>query len=61
MKHLHEICLRLIYNDKSSSYDELLLKDGSVSIYHRNIQNLSTEMFNVKNNLPAEIVTDKFL
>ena len=37
IKHLHERCLRLIYNDKNSSYEEILTKDGSVSIHHRNI------------------------
>ena len=61
MKHFHERCLRVIYNDKSSSYDELLLKDGSVSIHHRNIQNLATEMFKVKNDFSPKIVTDIFL
>ena len=28
IKHLHERCLRLIYCDKNSSYEELLEKDG---------------------------------
>ena len=40
----------LIYCDKSSSYEELLKKDGSVSINHRNIQNLAIEMFMLKSN-----------
>ena len=38
IKHLHERCLKLTYCDKASSYEELLEKDGSVSIHHRNIQ-----------------------
>ena len=59
MKHVHERYLRLIYNYKSSSYNELSLKDGSVSIYHRNIQNLATEMFKVK--MSPELVADTFL
>ena len=50
-KHLHERCLRLIYCDKNSSYEELLEKDGSVSIRHRNIQNLAIEIYKVKNEL----------
>ena len=49
IKHLHERCLRIIYNDKQPSYEELLIKDGTVSIHHRNIQTLATEMFRVKN------------
>ena len=31
-----ERCLRLIQNEKLSFYEELLEKDASVSIYHRN-------------------------
>ena len=42
IKHLHERCLRIIYNDKQSSYEELLIKDGTVSIHHGNIQTLGT-------------------
>ena len=61
IKHLHERCLRLIYNDKQSSYEELLIKDGTVSIHHRNIQTLATEMFKVKNEkMSPEIICDIF-
>ena len=48
IKHLHERCLRIIYNDKQSSYEKLLIKDDTVSILHRNIQTLATEMFKAK-------------
>ena len=44
IKHLHEHYLRIIYNDKQSSYEELLIKDGMVSIHHRNIQTLATNL-----------------
>ena len=33
IKHLHERCLRLICNDKQLSHEELLLKDGTYSLY----------------------------
>ena len=36
-------CLQLIYNDKHSSYEELLQKDGAVSIHHKNIKELAFE------------------
>ena len=45
IKHLHERCRRLIHNDKLASYEELLEKDGSVSIHRKNIQSLVIEMF----------------
>ena len=60
IKHLHERRLRLIYNDKQSSYEELLIKDGTVSIHHRNIQTLAAEMFKVKNEMSPEIIYDIF-
>ena len=42
---LHERGLRLVYNDKKSTFNELLVKDGSVSIHHQNLQKLAVEMF----------------
>ena len=59
-KHLHERCLRLIHNDKLSSYEEILENDGSVSIHHKNIQNLAIEMFQIKHGQSPEIVSDIF-
>ena len=48
---LHKRCLRIIYNDKRSSFNAFLEKDGSVSIHERNIKILATEMFKVSKNL----------
>ena len=55
IKHLHERCLRLIYSDKKSSCENLLEKESSVSIHHKNIQALAIEMFKVKHKLCPEI------
>lgn len=49
INNFHERRLRPIYCDKRSSYEELLQKDGSVSIPLKNIQELATEMFKVEN------------
>ena len=42
---LHKRCLRLIYSDRISSYDELLDKGNSVPINQKNLQKLAIEMF----------------
>ena len=41
----HERSLRLCHNDCTSSYDELLGKQGLVNIHVKNIQQLMTEIF----------------
>ena len=46
INRLHERCLCVIYNGGHSSYDKLLNLDNSVSIHHRNLQILGTDMFN---------------
>ena len=61
IKHLHERCLRLIYSDKKSSYDNLLETDNSVSLHHKYIQALAIEMFKVKYKLCPEIAGDTFM
>ena len=55
---LHERALRLVYNDKSSSFRELLERDNSVTIYERNMQALLTEIFKVKSRAAPEIMTN---
>ena len=46
--HIHERALRLVYEDYVTSFEDLLIKDKSVSIHHRNIQKVAIEMFKVK-------------
>ena len=60
INRLHERCLRIIYNDKQSSFKMLLEKDSSVSIHYRNIQCLATEMYNVSNGLSPPLVSNIF-
>ena len=50
----------LIQNDKLSSYEELLEKDRSVFVDHKNIQSLAIEMLQIKHGQSPEIVTDLF-
>ena len=60
INHIHERALRLVYNDYTSTFENLLLIDGSVSIHHRNIQKVATEMYKAKNNLSPEITQNNF-
>ena len=57
---LHERCLRIIYNDKQSSFIELLNKANSVSIHIRNIQSLAIEMFRFYNGLSPPLISNIF-
>ena len=57
---LHERALRLVYNDKGSSFRKLLERDKSVTIHERNIQVLLTEIFKVKSSVAPEIMTEIF-
>ena len=47
---LHARSLRIVYNDNKSTFEELLSKDNSVSIHHKNIQKLAKEIYKAKNN-----------
>ena len=57
---LHERCLRLIYNDKKSSFEDLLEKDGSVSIHHRNLRTLAVELIEIFKGLSPVIFAEAF-
>ena len=52
--------MRLVYNDYTSSLDELLLKDNSFRIHHCNLQKLVIEIFKNKLGLAHEIMKNVF-
>ena len=56
----HQKCQRMIYNDKQSSFTELLNKDGSASIHIRNIQRLAIEMLKFYNGLSPSLMNNIF-
>ena len=57
---LHERALRLVYKDSKLTFEELLEKDNSFTIHHRNLQKLATEMYKVANNLSPTIMKNIF-
>ena len=49
INRLHERALRIVYDDHYSSFEELLIKDGSVKIHISNIQTLAIELYKIFN------------
>ena len=60
INRLHERCLRMIYNDNKSSFQELLERDKSVTIHHHNIQTFATELYKIRNNLSPLLMKEIF-
>ena len=60
INRLHERYIRVIYNDKTSSFENLLAKDGCTIIHTRNLQVLATEMFKVHKNMSTELIQGLF-
>ena len=58
---MHERCLQIVYSDNTSSFEELLETDNSVSVHHRNIQVLANELYKIVNSLSPEIMKEVFL
>ena len=57
---LHKSCLRIVYSDNTFSFEELLETENSVSVHHRNIQVLTTELYKIVNGLSPEIMKEVF-
>ena len=57
---LHERCFRIIYSDNASSFPDLWEIDNSVSVHHRNILVLATELYKFVNGLSPKLVSDCF-
>ena len=51
VKYLHQRCPSLIYTKKPTSNEEVLERDGSVSIQHKKIGTFAVEMFKIKHSI----------
>ena len=60
INHLHERALRIIYKDNTSTFEELLENDNSLSVHHRNIHTLAIELFKIKLDLSNNVMYDIF-
>ena len=60
INRIHERSLRSVYSDKASTFQELLDKDNSVSVHHKNIQVLATEIYKTVNGLAPTIMNSVF-
>ena len=56
INRLHERALRLVYKEPTLTFEELLRKDNSFTIHHRNLQKLATEMNKIKNDLSPTLM-----
>ena len=61
INRIHERALRIVYRDDILSFEDLLIKDGSVRIHHRNIQLLAIELYKSKHLLSPSIMQGIFL
>ena len=60
VNHLHERCLRVVYSDKTLSFEKLSEIDRSVPIHIKNLQPLATEFFKESKNLVPTIFGEIF-
>ena len=60
INHIHERALRLVYQDYTTSFGDLLKKDGSLTFHYRNIHQVAIEMFKVKHDLSPPFMKEIF-
>ena len=60
INNLHYRALRIVYRDETSTFEELLLKDGSITVHHKNLHFLAIEMYKVVKGLAATFMAEAF-
>ena len=54
------IALRIVYKDNISTFQELLNKDGSMTIHHQNLHYLAIEMYKGGNDIGPSFMANIF-
>ena len=57
---MHECVLRTVYSEYNSSFNKLLDKDGSFTVYQRNAQSLAIEIYKYLHGLSPAILSEVF-
>ena len=60
INNLHYRALRIAYRDETSSFEQLLVKDESVTIHNRNLQSLVIEMYKALQGIGPVFMGDVF-
>ena len=60
INRIHERALRIVHNDNTTSFEQLLILFGSIKIQHRNLQFLAIEIYKALNNLSSPLMPDLF-
>ena len=60
INRLHESYLRIVHNDEKSTYENLLVRDKSVTVHVRNLEILAKEMFKAHRDLSPPISKELF-
>ena len=61
MNKIHKRALRIAHKDSCSNFEVLLIKANKVSIQHRNLQLLPTEIFKAQRNLSPRFMNQIFV
>ena len=57
---LHNRALKIVYRDNESSFKELLRRDKSVTVHHKNIHFLAIELYKVKHEISPPFMAEIF-
>ena len=60
INRIHARSLRILYRDETSSFKVLLEKSKCVTVHHRNLQFLATEIYKAVNNLSSSLMFELF-